>query len=67
MTTTVEAINENSKLVLLRPLSLPEKSRVRVTIQLGGVEREARLEFSEDSYNKVWPNDADADGFAELL
>ena len=33
MTTTVEAIYENCKLVLPRPLSLPEKSQVRVTIE----------------------------------
>ena len=33
MTTTVEAIYENGRLVLPRPLSLPEKSQVRVTIE----------------------------------
>lgn len=33
MTTTVDAIYENGKLVLPRPLSLPEKSPVRVTIE----------------------------------
>ena len=33
MTTTVEAIYENGKIVLPRPLSLPEKSPVRVTIE----------------------------------
>lgn len=33
MTTTVEAIYEHGKLVLPRPLSLPEKSHVRVTIE----------------------------------
>ena len=33
MTTTVDAIYENGKLVLPRPLSLPEKSQVRVTIE----------------------------------
>ena len=33
MTTTLDAIYENGKLVLPRPLSLPEKSPVRVTIE----------------------------------
>ena len=33
MTTTHDAIYENGKLVLPRPLSLPEKSQVRVTIE----------------------------------
>lgn len=33
MTTTVEAIYENGKLLLPKPLSLPEKSHVRVTIE----------------------------------
>ena len=42
MTTTVEAIYENGKLVLPRPLSLPEKSHVRVTIE-SDPEREAWL------------------------
>jgi predicted DNA-binding antitoxin AbrB/MazE fold protein len=35
MTTTIEAIYENGKLVLPRPLSLPEKSHVRVTVESG--------------------------------
>ena len=33
MTTTVEAIYENGKLLLPRPLPLPEKSHVQVTIE----------------------------------
>lgn len=33
MTTTIDAIYENGKLVLPGPLSLPQKSRVRVTIE----------------------------------
>jgi predicted DNA-binding antitoxin AbrB/MazE fold protein len=41
MTTTVEAIYEHGKLVLPRPLSLPEKSHVRVTIESGDTERES--------------------------
>ena len=48
MTITVEAIYEGGKLVLPRPLSLPEKAHVRVTIESGEMEREARLKFSEN-------------------
>ncbi|MGO8675463.1 MAG: antitoxin family protein [Limisphaerales bacterium] len=66
MTTTVDAIYEKGMLVLNRPLSLPEKSRVRVTIESPDVEREAWLRLSEDSLAKVWNNDAD-DVFNELL
>ena len=65
MTTTVEAIYENGKLVLPRPLSLPEKSHVRVTIETDP-KREAWLKLSEESLAKVWDNDAD-DVFNELL
>jgi len=43
MTTTVEAIYEHGKLLLPKPLSLPEKSHVRVTIE-SDVEREAWTE-----------------------
>jgi predicted DNA-binding antitoxin AbrB/MazE fold protein len=38
MTTTVEAIYENGKLVLPRPLSLPENTHVRVTIESNGAD-----------------------------
>ena len=65
MTTTVDAIYENGKLLLPQLLSLPEKSRVRVTIE-SDVEREAWLKLSEESLAKVWDNDAD-DVFNELL
>lgn len=65
MTTTVEAIYEHGKLVLPRPLSLPEKSHVRVTIETDA-EREAWLKLSEESLTKVWDNEAD-DVFNELL
>jgi predicted DNA-binding antitoxin AbrB/MazE fold protein len=66
MTTTVEAIYEHGKLVLPQPLSLPEKSRVRVTIESGDTEREAWLKLSETSLMKTWGN-ADDDVFNELL
>jgi predicted DNA-binding antitoxin AbrB/MazE fold protein len=65
MTTTVEAIYEHGKLLLERPLSLPEKSRVRVTVE-SDPERHAWLKLSEESLTKVWDNDAD-DVFNELL
>jgi len=65
MTTTVEAISEHGKLVLERPLSLPEKSRVRVTVE-SDPERDAWLQLSEQALTKVWDNDAD-DVFNELL
>ena len=66
MTTTVEAIYEQGKLVLPRSLSLPEKSHVRVTIETGDPEREAWLKLSEEALMKVWDNDAD-DVYNELL
>jgi len=65
VTTTVDAIYENGKLLLPKPLSLPEKSRVRVTIE-SDPERQAWLKLSEESLQKVWDNDAD-DVFNELL
>jgi len=66
MTKTVEAIYENGKLVLSQPLSLPEKARVRVTIESGDTEREAWLKLSEESLLKTWDN-TDDDVFNELL
>ena len=65
MTTTIDAIYENGKLVLPRPLSLPENSHVRVTIE-SDPEREAWLKLSEESLTRVWANDAD-DVYNELL
>ena len=65
MTTTVDAIYEHGKLLLPKPLSLPEKSRVRVTIE-SDTEREAWLKLSEEALTKTWGNDAD-DVFNELL
>ena len=65
MTTTVEAIYEHGKLLLPEPLSLPEKSHVRVTIE-SDVEREAWLKLSEENLLKTW-NNPDDDVFNELL
>ena len=66
MTTTVEAIYENAKLLLQKPLPLAERSRVRVTIESGDSEREAWLKLSEESLTKTWGNKGD-DVFNELL
>ena len=66
MTTTIEAIYENGKLILPRPLPLPEKSHVRLTIESGDTEREAWLTLSEDSLTRAWDN-TDDDVFNELL
>jgi predicted DNA-binding antitoxin AbrB/MazE fold protein len=65
MTTTVDAIYEDGKLVLQQPLPLPEHARVRVTID-SDLEREAWLKLSEESLKKVWDNTAD-DVFNDLL
>jgi len=65
MTTTIRAIYDNGKIVLPRPLSLPDKSPVRVTIE-SDAEREAWLTLSEESLTRVWDNTAD-DVFNELL
>jgi predicted DNA-binding antitoxin AbrB/MazE fold protein len=70
MTTTVEAIYENGKLVLSQPLPLPEKSHVIVTIETttpgSDTERAAWLKLSEQSLLKAWDK-PDDDVFNELL
>jgi predicted DNA-binding antitoxin AbrB/MazE fold protein len=66
MATTIEAIYENGKLILPRPLPLPEKSHVRLTIESADTERETWLTLSEESLTKTWDN-ADDDVFNELL
>jgi predicted DNA-binding antitoxin AbrB/MazE fold protein len=65
MTTTVEAIYEHGKIILPKPLALPEKSHVRVTIE-SDIERESWLKLSEEALKKTWGNEAD-DVFNELL
>ena len=64
MTTTVDGIYENGKIVLPRPLSLPENSHVRVTIE-SDVDREAWLKLSQGALTKDWDKDAD-DVFNDL-
>jgi predicted DNA-binding antitoxin AbrB/MazE fold protein len=71
MSTTVEAIYEDGKLILPVPLPLPDKTHVRVTIEtehdLGDDrERKAWLKLSEESLMKAWGN-SDDDVFNELL
>ena len=58
MKTTVEAIYEGGKLLLPQPLSLPDKSHVRVTIE-SDVEREGWLKLSDAALTKAWGDDAD--------
>jgi len=66
MTTIVDAIYEHGKLLLARPLSLPEKSLVRVTIEFGDTQRDSWMKLSEEALLKTWGN-ADDDVFNELL
>jgi hypothetical protein len=66
MTTTVEATYANGKIILPQPLSLPENTHVRVTIESGDAEREAWLDHSKDVLLKTWDNPGD-DVFNELL
>jgi predicted DNA-binding antitoxin AbrB/MazE fold protein len=65
MTTTVDAIYEHGKLLLPKPLSLPERSSVRVTIE-SDTERETYMKLSEEALTKTWDNHGD-DVFDELF
>ena len=68
MTTTVDAIYENGKIVLPRPLSLPEKSQVRVTIE-SDTEREESfngLLLSESALAKDWNTPEEDAAWASL-
>lgn len=70
MSTTLEAIYENGKLLLSRPLPLPERAQVRITIETAEsateTERAAWLKLSEQSLLKTWDNPGD-DVFNDLL
>ncbi len=70
MSTTVEAIYEDGKLVLQHPLPLPDKARVLITVEARDAtpdnERAAWLKVSEMSLMKTWDN-ADDEVFNELL
>ena len=65
MTTTVEAIYEQGKLVLQQSLPLPEKTPVRVTIE-SGVDQDDWMKLSEENLLKTW-SEPDDDVFNELL
>ena len=65
MTTTVDAIYERGKIVLPKPLALPDQAHVRVTIECD-TERAAWLKLSEAPLLQTWNNDAD-DIYNELL
>jgi len=70
MTTKMDAVYEDGKLVLPTPLPLPDKARVVVTIESGtpssDAERDAWLSISEQSLLRTWDNPED-DIFNELL
>ena len=66
MITTVEATYESGKLLLARPLELPEKTAVRVTVETRDAQQTAWLKLSEEALLKTWGN-PDDDVFNELL
>ena len=71
MSTTVEAVYADGKLVLQHPLPLKEQAHVRITIQadeaaMSDEERSVWLQLSQESLMKVWDNPGD-DVFNELL
>jgi predicted DNA-binding antitoxin AbrB/MazE fold protein len=68
MTTTVDAIYEHGKLVLPRPLSLPEKSHVRVTIESDPERDDAfnGLLLSESALAKDWNTPEEDAAWASL-
>jgi AF2212-like protein len=71
MSTTVEAVYVEGKLLLQHPLPLKDRAHVRVTIQaddaaMSDEERTAWLKLSEQSLMKAWDNTGD-DVFNELL
>jgi predicted DNA-binding antitoxin AbrB/MazE fold protein len=63
MTTTLQAIYEKGRLILPKALPLPEKTRVRVTIDTGDAKDATRadwLKLSEESLSRTWDNPDDA-------
>ena len=68
MTTAVEAIYEDGMLRPLQPLSLPEHTHVRLSVETlpDDPERAGWLAQSERRLRELWENDAD-DVFNELL
>ncbi len=68
MTTAVDAVYEDGVLRPLQPLSLPEHTHVRVSVETlpEDSDRAAWLAQSESRLREVWDNEAD-DVFNELL
>lgn len=65
MTTTVEALYEDGKLILRQPLPLPDKAQVVITIE-SDAERTGWLRVSEQALSETWDNRPD-DVFNDLL
>ena len=65
MTTTVEALYEDGKLILRQPLPLPDKAQVLVTVE-SDAERAGWLRVSEQALTETWDNHPD-DVFNDLL
>ena len=65
MTTTVEALYEDGKLILRQPLPLPDKAQVLVTVE-SDAERAAWMRVSEQALTETWDNHPD-DVFNDLL
>jgi hypothetical protein len=65
VTTTVEALYEDGKLILRQRLPLPDKARVLVTVE-SDTERAAWLRVSEQALTETWDNRPD-DVFNDLL
>ncbi len=69
MTTRVEARYQDGKLLLPKPLAIPNNTIVRLTIEADDnpdAARSAWLRVSEETLLSVWDNSAD-DAFNELL
>jgi AF2212-like len=65
MSMTIEALYDDGKLILQRPLLLPGKTRVFVTVE-SDPERGAWLRVSEEALLRTWDN-SDDDVFNVLL
>jgi predicted DNA-binding antitoxin AbrB/MazE fold protein len=66
MTTTVEAIYEDGKLLLPKPLPLPEKSHVQVTIESPPASRVASPTeklLDLERRNRIWRELDDSEGW----
>jgi predicted DNA-binding antitoxin AbrB/MazE fold protein len=71
MTEAIEALYQGGVLKLPKPLSVPENSRVWVTVETesepsADSERAGWMTFSKEALLKTWDNSAD-DVFNELL